>query len=268
MKRFAITTTSILMTLASSASADQAACAKASEDAQNLRDDGKLLQARKDFLACSSEACPASIRKDCVESLAKLEANIPTLVFSAKDEQDRDLTMVTVKADGAVVAERIDGKAIPIDPGPHTLRFEATGQTPLDQSIVVREGEKNRAVAVTWGKHEMITSEKRSASHAPAYIVGGIGIVGLGIGTTFAIIGTNGFNDLKNGCGKTTSCSESDVAPTKTQLLVADISFGVGIAALVTAVILFVTESSSSSSKARAHLVVPGLRGIGIGGTF
>ena len=37
---------------------------------------------------------------------------------------------------------------------------------------------------------------------------------------------------------------------------------------LVTAVILFVTESSSSSSKARAHLVVPGLRGIGLGGTF
>jgi hypothetical protein len=262
-----------LMTLATSAGAANDRCARASEDAQNLRDDGKLLQARQDFLECSNDSCPASIRKDCVESLAKLEANIPTLVFTAKDEQGHELTAVKVKADGAVIAEKLDGKAINVDPGPHTFKFEVAGSSPLEQQIVVREGEKNRSVAVSWEKNAagVVVSggTTQKASHVPAYIVGGLGIIGLGLGTTFAILGTDGYNTLKNGCGKTTSCTEADIAPTKTQLLVADISFGVGIVALVTAIVLFVTESSSSSSPKVGHVrVLPFTNGFGLGGSF
>ena len=48
----------------------------------------------------------------------------PTIIIDAKDEVGHDVGDVTVLVDDAMVAAEIDGKAIPLDPGPHTVRLQ------------------------------------------------------------------------------------------------------------------------------------------------
>jgi len=247
---------SAIFASAGAAHADEkTVCANASESGQKLRDDGKLVKARQEFLVCARDVCPGTIKKDCADWLEKAETSLPTVVLGAKDSHGQDLAAAKVTVDGVASDAKFDGKATFVDPGPHTFRFEIAGEKPIDQQIVVREGEKNRVVSVSWEKAAETTpaqtpggttpppaEPESKPSHVPAYIVGGIGIAAIGVGAAFAIIGTGDYNDLKNGCGQTKTCTDDDVSPVKTKILIADIAFGVGI----------VRSSSTSPRAARA----------------
>ena len=53
--------------------------------------------------------------------------------------------------DGQVVEERLDGKAVPIDPGEHVVRFETAGANPGQEAeLLVTQGEKNRKVVASF----------------------------------------------------------------------------------------------------------------------
>ncbi len=249
---------------------EKTACAGASDSGQKLRDEGHLVKARQEFLVCARDVCPPTIKKDCADWLTQSEASLPSVVLGAKDAQGQDLATAKVTIDGQPSDEKLEGKAMFVDPGPHTFRFEIPGEKPIDQQIVVREGEKNRVVSVSWEKAATQQQQPGGATppppepeskpnHIPAYVVGGIGIVALGVGTVFAIVGTGDYNDLKNGCGQTKSCTDDDVSPVKTKILIADIAFGVGIVAIGTAVVLYLTETGSGS----AHAQVGSLRAPG-----
>jgi hypothetical protein len=250
----------------SSARADEKlACATASDNGQKLRDDGKLVKARQEFLVCARDVCPATIKKDCSDWLSQSEASLPSVVLGAKDANGQDLASAKVTIDGQPSDEKLEGKAMFVDPGPHTFRFEIPGEKPIDQQIVVREGEKNRAISVSWQKADAPQNPggatppppepESKPNHVPAYIAGGVGIVALGVGTVFAIIGTGDYNDLKNSCGQTKSCTDDQVSPVKTKILVADIAFGVGIVAIGTAVVLYLTETGSGSAHAQVGVL-------------
>ena len=119
-------------TLASaSASADVQACLSASEKGQRARSAGKLREARELFLQCSSDGCPAMVRRDCAQWQSEVIVTLPSIVLGAKDRSGRDLFDVTVSVDGETVVRKLDGKSLPIDPGPHTFKFEMAGAPPV-----------------------------------------------------------------------------------------------------------------------------------------
>jgi len=258
-----------ISTLSSAAHADEkVACANASENGQKLRDDGKLVKARQEFLVCARDVCPAVIKKDCADWLQKADVSIPSVVLGAKDAHGQDLATAKVTLDGVASEESLQGKAISIDPGVHTFRFEIPGEKPIDQQIVVREGEKNRVVSVSWEKADVSPTTPppltppppepdTKKSKVPAFVVGGIGVAALGVGTIFTVIATGDFNDLKNSCGQTKTCTDDQTSPIKTKVLVADIAFGVGIVAIGTAVVLYITESGSSSAHTQLGHATP-----------
>ncbi|MGH7285328.1 MAG: hypothetical protein ACRELY_27720, partial [Polyangiaceae bacterium] len=129
---------------------DKKACATAAEDAQRARNEGKLVSA-KDYLdICTRPVCPAPVRKDCEGWSADNEKAMPTIVVSAKDDSGADLLDVKVSVDGNVIANKLDGTAIPVDPGAHLFHFEKQGgdAEPVDQKIVIKESEKDRKIAV------------------------------------------------------------------------------------------------------------------------
>ncbi|MEO7110472.1 MAG: hypothetical protein ABI183_08555, partial [Polyangiaceae bacterium] len=181
---------------------DRTTCSNASDAGQKARDEGHLVKARQEFLVCARDVCPGTIKKDCSDWLTQAEASLPSIVLGAKDTHGQDLATAKVTIDGQPSDEKLEGKAMFVDPGPHTFRFEIPSEKPIDQQIVVREGEKNRAVSVSWEKPADIGSQQPGGatppppepvskpSHVPAYVVGGIGVVALGVGTAFAIIGT------------------------------------------------------------------------------
>jgi hypothetical protein len=130
---------------------DVQACLAASEKGQQARSDGRLREARERFLVCAGDGCPAIVRRDCSQWQAELVAMMPSIVFGAKDKQGRDLFDVTVTMDGEPLVKKLDGKSIPIDPGPHTFRFESAGQPAVTERALVKEGEKSRGITVTFG---------------------------------------------------------------------------------------------------------------------
>ncbi|HEY5240728.1 MAG TPA: hypothetical protein VIJ22_04645 [Polyangiaceae bacterium] len=124
-------------------------CLDAFETAQHLRASGKLIEARDRLQVCGGAQCPALVRDDCAAWESEVLTAIPTVTLAARDGAGSDLLDVTVSVDGVRLTERLDGRAVPLDPGVHTLRFESPGRVAQEQTLVVRAGEKNRAVSAT-----------------------------------------------------------------------------------------------------------------------
>ena len=105
-------------------------CISANEDAQSLRAKNKLQAARAQLLVCVAKSCPTAIRDDCSERLNDIEIAVPTVVFTEKGG-DTDLSAVKVTMDGVVVATRLDGAALTVEPGEHAFEFTAEGYAPV-----------------------------------------------------------------------------------------------------------------------------------------
>ncbi len=132
------------------AKADQArSCIAVADEGQTFRDDGHLVAARGDFESCALAACPAPVRKQCVFWSAEVEARIPTVVLHpTKDGSEAAGAQVLV--DGKVVERSAPGQGLPLDPGKHAFRFELAGSPPVEEEVVLREGEKLRAISASF----------------------------------------------------------------------------------------------------------------------
>ena len=134
------------------ASADRDACVSAHEQAQVERIAGHYLAARTGLLSCAQRDCPRLISDECNTWLGELDRTLPSLVLAVTDEQGRDLVDVRLFMNESTTAAPVDGRALALDPGVYKLRFEATGYLPVEQSLSIRDGEKNRLVRVTMAK--------------------------------------------------------------------------------------------------------------------
>lgn len=224
---------------------ERADCASAADQAQQLRDEGKYRRAREQLLICARDVCPAPIKRDCLDWLSQMDGVAPTVVLGAK-EGTRDLIDVKVTVDGQPLAEKLDGKPVPMDLGQHTFRFEYQGQV-KEETVVVGAGQKGRNIAVVFGPAAPPPGPVAPppAAHGdnslvPAFIVGGIGVVGLVSFAIFGISGKSDVSDLEKTCKP--NCAESDVDSARTKLIVADISLGIGVVALAVATYMILTR--------------------------
>ncbi|MBS2015541.1 MAG: hypothetical protein JST00_21825 [Deltaproteobacteria bacterium] len=242
-------------------------CPTASEEGQRARDRGKLLEARELFRICSKATCPGVVKKDCTKWLGELEESVPSIVIAARDASSgADLTNVRVVVDGQEVATRTDGKAIPIDPGEHSLRFEAPNLPPKTETVVIRTGEKNRLFKVELGTAPKPAPPPAAAPIGPppakapepasssppvlGYVLGGVGVLAIG---GFAVLGATSKSDLdglKTSCAP--YCAQSDLDSVKSRMLVADILLGTGAVALVVGAVLILTHGSGSAARVTA----------------
>jgi hypothetical protein len=123
-------------------------CVAANESAQDAERAGKLRDARARLTTCIAAECPAVLRKDCTQRLDGISRTMPTVVFVVTDAAGNDLADVRVRADDAVLTERLGGTAIEIDPGQHVLVFDAPGFGRVERSILLRVNENERVVKV------------------------------------------------------------------------------------------------------------------------
>ena len=131
------------------ARADVASCIAASETEVTLRKQDRLIEARAQLSLCAAADCPPAVRTECNRRLVAVNAAMPALVLRATDATGNDLLAVTVKLDGAPFATELTGRAVPLNPGSHVLRFEALGKVALEKTVLVAEGEKDRRIVVT-----------------------------------------------------------------------------------------------------------------------
>jgi len=245
------------------------ACISAFDRAQQHKRGGHLRDAREKLLICSQQECPAVVRADCADVLKQVDAAQPTIVLKAADAKGTDLTDVSVELNGAKLASTLDGRAVTVDPGKLALVFRRAPWDPVTVDVVVAEGEKGRIVRAILGPPAPAAEKPIPTTPVPPpskpeerSLVGwavpiGLGVVGVGAlaigGVTRLNLGSE-VDDRKTGpnaCAP--SCTQADRASLSSDLVFANIMFGVGIGAIalgaVSWFVLAPTPSSSSSSS-------------------
>ena len=224
-------------------------CIDASVRGQELRDQGKLVAARAALLACGERACPRLLQSECAGWLADVEARTPSIVIGAVDEGGHDTAEVKVTLDGAPFLARLDGQARAIDPGAHVLRFERKSGPFAEQQVILREGERRRAITVSFapalGQHDA------PSVAGPPGSTGGLGrpvafvaLAGVTIasGITLAVLGLGARNDaahLRATCAPT--CAVAAVDAVRREEIGANVALGIGVLAASAAAILALT---------------------------
>lgn len=271
-RRVAIAAAIALGLVTSAAHADPV-CINAYEQAQTLRKDGKLVSAKAQAAICARSDCPALLAKDCSRWLTELEASTPTVVFDARTPAGAERTDVRVKIDGVVVAPHLDGKAVAIDPGTKKIVFEADDAAPVETTIVIKEGEKNRKVAVTIGTAAPAAPVATSRPiPAGVWIFGGLSVAALTGSAIFGISGLSKKGDLDD-CKP--RCAAEDVDSMSQSFTFADVFLGVGLmGAAATAWLYFTRPSVEEPTKEGAirfqpfATPLPGGGGAGVSARF
>jgi hypothetical protein len=273
-------------------------CTAAYKSAVKAQQASHLQEAQKWFAACSQQACGTLIRRECLLSYDQITADIPTIVPVVTTVTGEPVLDVKVTMDGALLASKIDGRALPVDPGPHEFTF-ITHAGSATQKVVILQGQRNRPIAMalaTSGQQPQKAGPPRAAmapvaaptapvldvtpaepppfqGGAPSayrdsfaadessvttpsgsrpvapYIAAGIGLVGVGGYALLTYWGRKD-NDMLAQCKP--DCMQSSVDHVRRLYLVANISLGVGIAALGTATWLYLRSSKSRQQEAAA----------------
>jgi hypothetical protein len=252
-------------------------CLTASNTSAKLRADHKLRQARAQLLVCVSASCPAEVRTECVRRMDQVVASLPSIVFEVKDGAGRDVSAIQIRMDGEVVAERLDGSAIDVDPGEHRFTFDAAGQPPVTQTLLVHEGDKSRREWVVLGGAGAARSEPSPPIAAKAdvgearvpdgggmrtlgLLAGGAGVAGLVVGGVFGGLAFSSWGAASSACPSHTGCSAqatSDRSNAVTFSTVSDVGFIAGGALLALGVTLTLTAPRAPTAAVSID-VAPG----------
>jgi hypothetical protein len=235
----------LLLLPAVAEAADKAACIQAAESGQRLRADGKLLLARAQFYTCAEASCPKVVQIDCARWAGEVDKGLPTVVLYAT-EGGRDVSEIEVKLDGEPWLARIDGKALPLDPGPHRLSFVHAGSE-AELEVVIVEGEKNRKLVATFLPLAAPPPLSTTAPAAPAadpgvpaasWILGGVGLFGVAAFSALGLSGRSDLDALRKSCAP--GCRDDQLQPVRNKLLAADLSLAAGVVSVAIAAWLFI----------------------------
>lgn len=290
----------LVATRARAADPTTADCLTANEKSIQLRSQHQFRDARSALLVCAAETCPADIRNECTRRVAELNQAMPTVVFEAKDGAGNDLSGVSVTMDGEVLAPRLEGTALSIDPGTHSFKFETPGQNPIEKQFVIVEGSKDRRERIVFGAPEgsvgATTSPTENRPHDDAdgasssrgdiqRIIGwsaaGVGAVGLALGGIFEIQRSNKLSSRDDICPSGMGCDPAEVerndaltSDARTASTVALVSFVAGGVLIGGGLVTVFTaphgERPQSALRAQhvalLPLVLPSFQGVGVVG--
>jgi len=253
---------------------DTTSCLDAVGQGQKLRDGHKLVEARAQFRICAAASCPVVVQRDCLNWVNDADASIPTIVLSAKEASGEDALDVRATIDGSALATKLDGAALPIDPGPHTFRFEWPDGTTIDREALVQEGQKATVVSV---RHPAPPSA--SAVPAPAgrseqgagrggvvrlggYVAGGAGLAAIVVGSIFGGLTFAEVSQAKSACGAagcaaTTSQTAVNDMQTARTYGNASTALLIGGGALVGGGVVMVLVGGNKKTERSALMLVP-----------
>jgi hypothetical protein len=243
-------------------------CVAANEKAGPLEHAGKLRAARASLMQCVALSCPALVRDDCIKGETRVELAIPSVVFVAKDPAGNDLSAVRVSVDGVLLADKLVGNALDVDPGEHSFKFEAAGLPPLEKSLIIQVGEKNRRESVVLGAAiargrpdtppilpATATTEQPRTSGATQKAVG-IAVGAVVVGSVFGLEANAKWKDAEKGCSPNcaaTATARTDATQAHQYATVANIALPVGGAAVLAGIMLWTLVPRAKTMTA-AHL--------------
>jgi hypothetical protein len=176
---------------------------------------------------------------------------------------------LSVRRDGAPVQRAQLGTPIPVDPGEHVIEATAEGKQPWSTKVEVGADAAKVEIDIpalqaadgagpaTGGDVTLdsgTASSSGSSQRMIGLIVGGVGVVGLGVGTYFGITAGSKWDDAKAGCSdfpyqcRPAALDARDSASSSATL--STIGFIAGGALLATGAVLYFTASSGATKTA------------------
>jgi hypothetical protein len=236
----------LLLCLATgSARAQDNLCVDAVVSGQRLFRVGRLHEAQSQFATCAQSTCVSEVVERCVTWLREVDAAMPTIVVAATDSQGRDLDVLQrarLWVDGAEAPDGLSGRSKSLDPGTHRVRLEADGEL-VEQSIVVRQGEKDRRIEL------QLPAKKAPPATKPvpvgAFIAGAVGVVALG---TFAFFGTRSLVD-RGRFGCQAGCAPDQYNQVETDYQVSEVSLVTALASFAVATVFILTRPSQRAGS-------------------
>jgi hypothetical protein len=250
-----------------------AACVAAWSGAAARSEAGHLREARDLLLSCARPTCRAATMRQCSAKLVQLDSDIPTVVPVVTTEAGEPVIDVEVRSGGELLASRLDGRGLLLDPGLHELSFSVADRGVFaTRKLLILEGQRNRTIAVSLpnptvpspvaasapaagpelekpapGEAAVATPPEpppRGGKRVPSPLVlalGGGGLASVGAGALLTFWG-NRDNAALSSCSPT--CLRADTDHIRALYLASDITFGAGAAMLGLAAVLFVTTRS------------------------
>ncbi|WP_438010151.1 hypothetical protein WME89_16740 [Sorangium sp. So ce321] len=185
-----------------------------------------------------------------------------------------------VKRDGRVVDGAQLGAGVPVDPGEHVVSTQAPGGAAWETRIQLAEGEKKQVELQVNGASTPAPSGA-SGRRTAAFIAGGVGVAGLVLGGVTGALTLGKKSVVEKHCGSgigssdETACDQTGIDASEsasTTGLVSTIGFGVGLAGLGAAAVLFLTEpkqgeaaAGAASRQIRAGVLAAGPEGVVLG---
>ncbi len=244
----------VLVAPTSGAAKPTRACIDAHAEGQVERDAGRLLSAAARFQACAVEACPAMIRKECVALGEAVEAQTPSVVVSAVNELGQPLAGASATIDQTQLVQHLDGAPQSLDPGPHQVRVELPDGRKLAFNFSLAPAEKGRPLTARFEPPKVPAAPRGKGL---AYVLGGVGLAGLGGWAGFAWDGRRRQSALDDCAPHCTDRSEVDAM--RRSYLIADVLLGVSAAALGTSAYLLIISPGETPGNARSLVI--GARG-------
>jgi hypothetical protein len=218
-------------------------------EGQQLRRDGKLIESRDAFRQCSATACPSEIIRDCLGWMEEVDKQIPSVSFAVTaDGTNRSDAQVYI--DDVLVLDKLSGRAMPVNPGPHRVRVVLPPFAPFEEQVVFTEGDKFRMVDVKFASPRAALNpatttpgaaspevEKARPVPVATYVFGGLGIAAALSGGAWGISNVALRSDMEEKCSP--NCSDRSIDVLKQRALIADISWGVSIVSLATAATIY-----------------------------
>lgn len=240
-------------------------CVTAYEGAQELRQRGALVQARRELDVCRA-SCPAALARDC----EAWQRDVASRLGRVKLLVTRDAARVSpdrVLVDGQPAVVDPEG-VVAVDPGDHDVRIDIAGAPAAEHAVSVPPGgEVTLEVALASSDADEGSSWSPST---PALVVGGIGLGALLVGGGLGVAGHVRVGDLRDGCAP--DCAASDVDAVRTMWIAGGVAAGVGVSALAVALALtFASRGDAPATETGLVLAPPppgAPLGVGARGTF
>lgn len=188
--------------------------------------------------------------------LADVEARFPKLRIHLEDGAEG----AQVSLDGAIASVRL-GADMPVDPGRHVVEVSAPGREPRRYQITLEAGSRT-VLAVGFGPDTGVAPAPEaeeggagSGRRIAGFVVGGLGVVGLGVGAVTGVMALNKKSEVDELCPDPAMCTAEGVAVAdsgKTLSIVSTVGLAAGVVGVsVGAILLLGGDDGASQGAAR-----------------
>jgi hypothetical protein len=190
-----------------------------------------------------------------------------------------------ITRDGEAVIPSEIGSPIPLDPGRHVIEAVADGRAKFSSTFVLAAGAK-QTITVVMGNESVApaaplagakdSTDGGDSAHQSrvtlAYLLGGVGIAGLAVGSLSGLVAINKNDTSKQNCPNDGPCSSPSArdanSSASTWATISTVSMIAGGALLATGAIVFFTAPKASDSKTAARAYVSPALGLGSAGVM